>query len=139
MFEENYTCIGCGRNEIHKMCPAHGTPFYMSGIPYPEKLAKIVDVLSPEDRQVIFEAFKTTKDMWDSNISDKTAAGKLEGVVDDTDWYSDESWCPNCKTFTTQDIKWGGHERDSTHDKAICLTCKWEYNGYTGQYEPPFE
>lgn len=26
-------CSGCGRYELHKMCPAYGTPFYMSGIP----------------------------------------------------------------------------------------------------------
>lgn len=24
-------CVGCGRNEIHKHCPAHGTKYYMSG------------------------------------------------------------------------------------------------------------
>lgn len=27
-------CPGCGRNEIHKACPAHGTPYYMSGKPF---------------------------------------------------------------------------------------------------------
>lgn len=26
-----YVCRGCGRPEMHKMCPAWGTPFYMSG------------------------------------------------------------------------------------------------------------
>ena len=52
---DDYKCPGCQRNDLHKMCPAHGTPFYMSGIPYPEKLAKIVDVLSSEDKQIIFE------------------------------------------------------------------------------------
>lgn len=24
-------CPGCGRNELHKMCPAYGTEHYMSG------------------------------------------------------------------------------------------------------------
>ena len=24
-------CSGCGRNEIHKLCPAWGTKYYMSG------------------------------------------------------------------------------------------------------------
>ena len=24
-------CVGCGRYELHKMCPAHGTKYYMSG------------------------------------------------------------------------------------------------------------
>lgn len=57
----------------------------------------------------------------------------------DAEWHTDETWCPNCKTYTTQNLKWSGHERDSTHDKAICLTCKWEYNGYNGQYEPPYD
>ena len=27
-------CPGCMKPEIHKYCPAYGTPFYMSGIPY---------------------------------------------------------------------------------------------------------
>lgn len=55
---EDYKCAGCQRNELHMMCPAYGTPFYMSGVSYPEKLAKIVDILSPEDKQVIFDAIK---------------------------------------------------------------------------------
>lgn len=29
--DPGWACPGCGRNEIHKMCPAWGTPFYMSG------------------------------------------------------------------------------------------------------------
>lgn len=38
-------CAGCGRQllEPHKMCPAHGTPFYMSKVEFTEqdeKLAK---------------------------------------------------------------------------------------------------
>lgn len=24
-------CAGCGRADLHKMCPAYGTPYYMSG------------------------------------------------------------------------------------------------------------
>jgi hypothetical protein len=31
-------CPGCLRHDIHKKCPAHGTPFYMSGIPFTEKM-----------------------------------------------------------------------------------------------------
>jgi hypothetical protein len=33
--EEPYRCPGCQQPELHKMCPAHGTPFYMSGRKYP--------------------------------------------------------------------------------------------------------
>lgn len=32
-----YKCRGCGRPELHKMCPAWGTPFYMSGKLYTEE------------------------------------------------------------------------------------------------------
>ena len=31
MSEIRYKCAGCQREEIHKMCPAFGTPLYMSG------------------------------------------------------------------------------------------------------------
>jgi hypothetical protein len=31
MKQEGFTCRGCGRPELHKMCPAWGTPKYMSG------------------------------------------------------------------------------------------------------------
>lgn len=37
-------CKGCGRVELHKRCPAHGTLFYCSGIPFSktdQDLAKI--------------------------------------------------------------------------------------------------
>lgn len=27
-----FKCPGCQRPEIHKMCPAWGTPLYMSGV-----------------------------------------------------------------------------------------------------------
>ena len=36
----NQTCPGCGRNELHKMCPAHGTPYYMSGEVFTEEMEK---------------------------------------------------------------------------------------------------
>jgi hypothetical protein len=32
-------CPGCGRSELHKACPAHGTPYYMSGAPLPDDYA----------------------------------------------------------------------------------------------------
>jgi hypothetical protein len=31
MRAKGIVCPGCGRHELHKMCPAWGTPFYMSG------------------------------------------------------------------------------------------------------------
>ena len=34
------TCPGCGRQEVHKMCPAHGTKYYMSGKVFTEEMEK---------------------------------------------------------------------------------------------------
>ncbi len=140
---EGYICPGCQRNDLHMMCPAYGTPFYMSGVPFPEKLAKIIAVLNPDDRQIIFEVIKgfasveTDKQIRGLQL-DRTPLQELgRQMNNNTEWNSDETWCPNCKEFTTQDVKWGGHERDSTNDRAICTVCKWTLNGYTGQYEPP--
>lgn len=31
-------CRGCQREDLHKACPAHRTPFYMSGVPYTPKI-----------------------------------------------------------------------------------------------------
>jgi hypothetical protein len=38
-------CPGCQRRELHKFCPAYGTPYYMSGIPYTKELEEISDIL----------------------------------------------------------------------------------------------
>ena len=35
--EEDWVCEGCRRPEIHKSCPAYGTEFYMTGVPYTEE------------------------------------------------------------------------------------------------------
>ena len=35
-------CLGCQRTEVHKRCPAHGTPFYMSGVPYTKHIENII-------------------------------------------------------------------------------------------------
>ena len=40
-----HKCAGCGRNVIHKHCPAYGTPFYCSGIGFSEALEKVIDAL----------------------------------------------------------------------------------------------
>jgi uncharacterized Zn finger protein (UPF0148 family) len=36
----NQTCPGCGRPELHKRCPAWGTPYYMSGEVFTEEMEK---------------------------------------------------------------------------------------------------
>jgi hypothetical protein len=128
-------CPGCQRNDIHKMCPAHGTPFYMSGIPYSEELEKIIAVLSPEDRQVIFDTC-----MFNRYVNAKPVELDRQEIRElGRTWPKEEKWCPNCDKYTYQRVKWSGHERDSTYDQAICLACKWEYNGFTGNYEPPYD
>lgn len=40
MDEPKDICKGCGRPEIHKMCPAWGTRYYMSGILFTEEMEK---------------------------------------------------------------------------------------------------
>jgi ribosomal protein L44E len=59
-------------------------------------------------------------------------------MTNDTNWHKDEMYCPHCEKYTSHRVKWGGHERDSSQDNMICQICKWEYNGYTGEYEEPY-
>jgi hypothetical protein len=59
-------------------------------------------------------------------------------MTNSTNWHDDKLWCPHCDKYTPHRVKWSGHERDSTYDQEICQECKWEYNGYTGKYEPPY-
>lgn len=33
-YNDDDLCPGCGQKALHKYCPAHGSYFYMSGIPY---------------------------------------------------------------------------------------------------------
>lgn len=37
---EVFLCPGCQRPEMHKWCPAHGTPYYMSGQLFTEEMEK---------------------------------------------------------------------------------------------------
>ena len=37
-FVDEKLCPGCGRDALHKMCPAWGTPFYMSGVKFTEEI-----------------------------------------------------------------------------------------------------
>lgn len=48
-------CPGCGRPELHKMCPAHGTPFYMSGITYTEQIAALCKILDLDHQKSLFD------------------------------------------------------------------------------------
>lgn len=35
-------CPGCQRKEMHKMCPAYGTPWYMSGKKFTKKIEEYI-------------------------------------------------------------------------------------------------
>jgi len=41
--DEEEVCRGCQRKEMHKLCPAFGTPYYMSGTAFTEEIEKIYD------------------------------------------------------------------------------------------------
>jgi len=45
-------CPGCGRSEVHKMCPAWGTPLYMTGQVFTEEDEKKY----AKERQAAIEA-----------------------------------------------------------------------------------
>jgi len=51
----------------------------------------------------------------------------------------DEHFCSHCNAYTMHACQYSDHERDSSGDWFICLTCEWEYHGFTGKYEPPPE
>lgn len=59
-------CAGCGREELHKMCPAYGTIFYMSDIPYLPEIEKIVkmcqEVGVKDADQIIFDSLVVYRD-----------------------------------------------------------------------------
>lgn len=65
----NKPCPGCGRYELHKMCPAHGTEYYMSGITFTEEMEK---ELKEKNRQVIdkFEGeYRWLSNFWHCNVT----------------------------------------------------------------------
>ncbi len=47
-------CPGCGRNAIHKMCPAWGTPIYMTG----QLFTAEMEVQYAEQRQAAIKKLK---------------------------------------------------------------------------------
>ena len=61
---EDNTCPGCQRNEIHFMCPAYGTPFYMSGVPYSVRVESLFKEFPLELQNIIFDICKM---VWEEN------------------------------------------------------------------------
>lgn len=60
-------CPGCGRMELHKMCPAHGTPFYMSGIPFSKETEQTYSWLTGDNKHKYFCIFKDTLEcLWNN-------------------------------------------------------------------------
>ena len=61
-----HLCLGCGRPENHKPCPAYGTPFYMSGIPYTEAIEYFINSFTDRtDLDISEEVFKFIKKLRD--------------------------------------------------------------------------
>jgi hypothetical protein len=88
--EDDCTCPGCGREDMHLMCPAFGTPFYMSGIPYLVELAKIYAILDKDDKIVLFEALSKVK--IDEQLKLKLSSGD---VVEPAVFYGEQIiWNP---------------------------------------------
>lgn len=57
---EDYICRGCQRSEMHKMCPAWGTPIYMTGIFFTKELEELY---ATERKKAIEEARKRPCDL----------------------------------------------------------------------------
>lgn len=58
-------CRGCGRLEMHKMCPAWGTPIYMTGQYFTKEME---EQYRPMRQAAIEEAERKAKEngpMWD--------------------------------------------------------------------------
>ncbi len=53
--DKSSVCPGCGRNEVHKLCPAWGTPYYMTG-QFPQELQDSLGDDYTKMREVAFEA-----------------------------------------------------------------------------------
>jgi len=62
----NDLCDGCQRPEVHKKCPAHGTPFYMSGIPYPKEIEEIMNkMFYSTDKETLFKIVRSVHEILD--------------------------------------------------------------------------
>lgn len=63
MKKENWSgqpCPGCKRYEIHKMCPAYGTAFYISDYPFTPAIEKLIKEynLSYETQEILIEIIR---------------------------------------------------------------------------------
>jgi hypothetical protein len=50
--------------------------------------------------------------------------------------YKTDGYCEVCDKFTQMIMYDSQHERDSSADWQLCLECKSEYSGMTGEWEP---
>lgn len=63
-------CEGCMRQAMHKMCPAHGTPFYMTGVPFTEEVERLYNKKKSEenfDEQKFFLAIREKDGIMEEN------------------------------------------------------------------------
>ena len=49
-----YVCPGCGRSEMHKMCPAWGTSYYLSG----KLFTKEIEEATRDERELSLKNLK---------------------------------------------------------------------------------
>lgn len=64
-------CPGCQRLEFHKMCPAHGTPFYMSGVPYTENDERNYNEMDCEVNQLFYFEVMKARHEYEQTMTDE--------------------------------------------------------------------
>ena len=78
----NTPCRGCQRMELHKMCPAYGTPFYMSGIPFSKETQQNYEWLTGDNK---LEYFNLLKAAYNNIILDRMVQENQEMGLYDKD------------------------------------------------------
>lgn len=80
----NTPCPGCQRMELHKMCPAHGTPFYMSGIPFSKETELTYYRLSDTNSLELFNLLKVAHNniILDQMVQENQAMGLYDKDID---------------------------------------------------------
>lgn len=58
---DDHICLGCSQEAFHKYCPAHGTYFYMSGVPYTPEIDAMRKRYGVEITDAIFHALQYSK------------------------------------------------------------------------------